>query len=72
MNKGWRVIGTIVLILVLLGAICIGVGFMTGGDIGDIYATLNVRYNLIGHWEQYSNWALTTLKNIAVGVRGLW
>jgi hypothetical protein len=72
MNKGWRVIGTIVLILVLLGAICIGVGFMTGGDIGDIYAPLNVRYNLIGHWEQYSNWALTTLKNIAVGVRGLW
>ncbi len=72
MSKGWRVIGTIVVILVLLGAICIGVGFITGGDIGDIYSTLNVRYNLIGRWEQYSNWALTTLKNIAVGVRGLW
>ncbi len=72
MSKGWRVIGTIVVILALLGAICIGVGFITGGDIGDIYSTLNVRYNLIGHWEQYSNWALTTLKNIAVGVRGLW
>ena len=66
MSKGWRVIGTIVVILALLGAICIGVGFITGGDIGDIYSTL------IGHWEQYSHWALTTLKNIAVGVRGLW
>ena len=64
-------VGT-VLLMVLLGAICIGVGFITGGDIGDIYSTLNVRYNLIGHWEQYSNWALTTLKNIAAGVRGLW
>ena len=52
MSKGWRVIGTIVVILALLGAICIGVGFITGGDIGDIYSTLNVRYNLIGHWEQ--------------------
>ncbi len=72
MNKGWRIIGALVLVLMLLGAICIGVGFMTGGDIRGIYSTLNVRYNLTGYWEQYSRWALTTVKNIIVGVRGLW
>ena len=72
MSKGWRVIGALVLVLVLLGVICIGVGFITGGDIADIYSTLNVRYNIVGHWEQYSQWAVTTIKNIVGGVRGLW
>lgn len=72
MSKGWRVIGSLVLVLVLLGAICIGVGFMTGGDVVDIYATLNLRYNLSGHWEAYSQWAVTTFMNIIEGVRGLW
>lgn len=72
MSKGWRIIGALVLVLVLLGAICIGVGFMTGGDIVDIYSTLNVRYNIVGHWEQYSQWAVTTFNNIVEGVRGLW
>ena len=43
MSKGWRIIGAIVLVLVLLGAICIGVGFMTGGDVADIYSTLDLR-----------------------------
>ena len=72
MSKGWRIIGAIVLVLVLLGAICIGVGFMTGGDVTDIYSTLNIRYNLSGRWEQYSQWAITSFNNIVEGVRGLW
>lgn len=72
MSKGWKIIGAIVLVLVLLGAICVGVGFMTGGDAGDIYSVLNSRYNLTGRWEQYSQWAVTSLRNIIVGVRGLW
>ncbi len=72
MSKGWRIIGAIVLVLVLLGAICIGVGFMTGGDVADIYSTLDLRYNLSGRWEQYSQWAITSFNNIVEGVRGLW
>ena len=73
MSKGWKIIGAIVLVLMLLGAICIGVGFMTGGDVADIYSTLDVRYNLSGRWEQYSQWARARLfNNIGEGVRGLW
>ena len=72
MSKGWRIIGAIVLVLVLLGAICICVGFMTGGDVADIYSTLDLRYNLSGRWEQYSQWAITSFNNIVEGVRGLW
>ncbi len=72
MNKGWKIIGGIVLVLILLGAICIGVGFMTGGDVVDIYSTLNIRYNLSGYWELWSEWAMTSLNNIWEGVRQLW
>lgn len=65
MKKGWRIVGTIVLVLILLGAICIGVGFMTGGDVQDIYAKLNVQYNLSGIWELYSQWAVTVYHNLS-------
>ena len=58
MSKGWRIIGSLVLVMVLLGAICIGVGFMTGGDIVEVYSNLNTRYNLSGYWAAYSQWAM--------------
>lgn len=72
MSKGWRIIGSMVLVLVLLGAICIGVGLMTGGDLSDIYSALNVRYNLTEYWTQYSQWGMTTFHNIVEGVQGLF
>ena len=72
MSKGWKIIGGLVLVLILLGAICIGVGFMTGGDVADIYSSLNTRYNLAGYWEAWSQWAWTSLNNIWEGVRQLW
>ena len=71
MSKGWRIIGAVVLVMVLLGAICMGVGFMTGGDATDILTTLNEKYNLSGYWEAYSQWAITCFNNILEGVRGL-
>jgi len=68
MKKGWRIVGSIVLILVLLGAVCVGVGFMTGGDVEDIAYTLNARYNLSGIWDAYSQWAVTVVHNIVSGL----
>ena len=73
MSKGWRIIGTLVLVLVLLGAICIGVGFMTGGDdVGEVYASLNTRYNLTGYWEAYSKYAADRAIEIGNAVAGLF
>ena len=72
MSKGWRIIGALVLVMVLLGAICIGVGFMTGGDVVEVYSNLNTRYNLSGYWEQYSRWAVDSAKSIVAGVMGLF
>ena len=72
MSKGWRIIGSLVLVLVLLGAICIGVGFMTGGDIVEVYSNLNTRYNLSGYWTAYSQWAVDVVKSIVTGVQSLF
>ena len=72
MSKGWRIIGTLILVLVLLGGICIGVGFMTGGDVVEIYAGLNSKYNLSGYWESWSQYAVNCFWIVVEAVRGLW
>ncbi len=72
MSKGWRIIGTLVLVLVLLGGICIGVGFMTGGDVAEIYARLNSEYRLSDYWTAYSQWAVDCFWAVVKGVQGLF
>ena len=72
MSKGWKIIGGVVLVLILLGAICIGVGFMTGGDVVEIYHSLDARYRLVDYWNAWSDWAMESLHNIWEGVRQLW
>ncbi len=72
MSKGWRIIGGIVLVLLLLGAISIGVGFLTGGNINNITDQLEQQYLLTQRWEAYSQWGTTVFQNIVEGVKGLW
>ena len=52
MKKGWRVIIIIVLVAVLLGAVCLAVGYMTGAENSRILDTLDTRYN-INMWIDY-------------------
>ena len=52
MKKAWRIIISIVLIAVLLGGVCVGVGFITGADTDRIYSVLDSRYNLTD-WIAY-------------------
>lgn len=46
MKKAWKVIFTVVLIAILLGALCVGVGLLTGARLDNIYDILEERYNL--------------------------
>ena len=46
MSRSWRVISLVVLIAILFGAICVGVGLVTGGDWNRIYASLDARYHI--------------------------
>lgn len=51
MKKGWRVVIVIVLICLLLGGVCIGVGLMTGADMERIYSVLDARYHITEYYE---------------------
>ena len=57
MKKGWRIIITIVMVAILLGAVCIGVGVLTGADMSRIYNTLDSRYMI----TQYYQWLLDSI-----------
>lgn len=46
MGKVWKVIGIIAGVVLLLGALCVGVGFITGGDMGRITDQLTESYGI--------------------------
>lgn len=51
MKKGWKVVGIIVFVALLLGIVFTAVGFMTGADTGRIYSVLDARYYLTEYIE---------------------
>ena len=53
MSRSWRVISLVVLIAILFGAVCVGVGLVTGGEWDRIYSTLDARY----HVDMYIDYA---------------
>ena len=52
MNEVWRVVVSIVLIAVLFGTVCVGVGLLTGANLTRIYSVLNGKYNI----DLYYKW----------------
>ena len=54
MRNGWRIILTIVVVAILLGAICFGVGLLTGANPDRILQTLNEDYHLVSWSETWS------------------
>ena len=65
MKKGWLIIGVIVLIAVLVGTVCIGVGLVTGADMARIFSVLDSRYHL-DLYVQYFNDLAAAFKSIFV------
>lgn len=51
MKKGWKVIIVIVLIAVLLGMVCFGVGMMTGADMERIYSVMDNKYHIEAYYQ---------------------
>ena len=65
MKKGGRIITTIVLIAILLGAVCVGVGLITGGDMGRVLTAFDERY----HPAVYYNYVLEVIKVIGEAIQ---
>lgn len=51
MKNGWRVVLIIVLVAILFGGVCLGVGIMTGSDMSRIYTVLDKQFNLTGMYQ---------------------
>ncbi len=46
MKRGWQIIIAVVLLLAVLGAVCMGVGFITGADTNRIFAIFDDKYSI--------------------------
>ena len=45
MKKIWKIVALIVLVVILLGAVCAGVGMIAGGDTARIYSVFSDQFN---------------------------
>ena len=62
MSKSWRIIMIVVLIAVLLGAVFVGVGLITGGEWDRIYSILDTRYH-VDMYVDYIGQVYTVLRD---------
>ena len=53
MAKAWKIISAVCIIAVLLGALCVLVGLITGGDTQRVLDVFNATYNLDGLKQVY-------------------
>lgn len=60
MANGWKIVGAICLVLVVLGGILVGVGFMTGAETARIYSVIEDHYLL----NETYNWIKTIFLQI--------
>lgn len=60
MKKAWKIILIIVLIAILLGALCVGVGLLTGAKMDVIFSVLDDRY----HIEVYYQYVLDVINAV--------
>lgn len=65
MSKSWRVIMVVMLIVILLGAVFIGVGLVTGGEWDRIYTTLDGRYH-VDMWVKYFGQVYVVIRDALV------
>lgn len=61
MRKMWRVILSIVLILILIGIVAVAVGFLTGADSARIFQTAE-NNNLINLIVRYYDWLVQVVR----------
>jgi hypothetical protein len=64
MKKGWRIIFGVVLVAVILGGLCCGVGLLTGADIDRIVLNLEEHYQLMTYVNSYTAFVTNLFQNI--------
>ena len=57
MMKSWKIVTAISFAAIVLVAVCIGVGLLTGAEFERIFTTLDQRYQITA----YFNWLLESI-----------
>ena len=64
MKKGWRVILGIVLVALVIGALCVGVGLLTGADYNRIMMNLDEHYQLTAYVNHYTGLVIQAFQHL--------
>ena len=65
MKKGWRVILGIVLVAVIFGGLCCGVGLLTGADSERIIMNLDEHYQVMTYINTYTSYVTDLFQKLA-------
>lgn len=57
MKKGWKIIGVVVLVVIILAAICVAIGLLAGADYSRIYTAIDSQYNLNDYMALISSYS---------------
>ena len=66
MKRAWQIIMTIVLVVILVGAVCAGVGIITGAEMSRVFSVLDNNYNITIYYEYITDELIPTLQQAAV------
>ncbi|MDO4983574.1 MAG: hypothetical protein Q4E35_08480 [Eubacteriales bacterium] len=66
MKNGWRIIISIVLIAILLGGVCLGVGIITGAEMDRVYSVLDKQYNLTALYKYVTEDLVTEFQRVGL------
>ena len=69
MQKKWRVVISIVLIMILIGIVGVAVGFLTGADTARIYQTAE-NNNLVNLVMRYYEWIVQVFNTYKAALLG--
>jgi hypothetical protein len=69
MQKMWRVVISIVLIMILIGIVGIAVGFLTGADTARIYQTAE-NNNMVNLIMRYYEWIVQVFNTYKAALLG--
>lgn len=66
MKRGWYIVLIIVLAALLLGVVCVGVGFITGANTARIYSVLDDKYSITLYYDYITQQLIPAFKTAGV------
>ena len=64
MKKGWRIIFGIVLVALVFGGLCCGVGLLTGAEFDRILLNLDEHYHVISYVNVFTDYMKQILQSL--------